>query len=134
MGLLAILTEGAVEGVVRDVLIVDAECSDVVAEAVAALCEETGAIAVGDMQAAFAKARSDWLLVLPAAMRMRNGWVEALSDHLRDGGGPAILRGEGPFWKAAYGVVIRRDVAASLAHPDLKRLRGKLGPSVPRIG
>lgn len=135
-GLLVALTPAAVEGVVRDVLIVDAARSDLVAEAIALLCDETGAKVVGDFGQAFAQARSDWLLAAPAAFRPRAGWVEALAVHMRDGRGQALLRGEGGglFNPAPVALVVAKDRARALVHPDLKALRRQLGPTVPRIG
>lgn len=116
--LLAALTPAAVEGLVGDLRIV-AQPSPLVD----ALCDATGAELSSTLVAAAAAARSDWLLVLPAEFRPREGWLERLGDHLRSGGGDAVLKGRG--WLGPSGFVVRR--AAVSAQPDLKRLRRSLG-------
>jgi hypothetical protein len=101
MGLLAALAEGVVGGVVREVQIIAAP-----SEAVETLCEETGARTAADMAQALAAARSDLVLVAPAAFRPRLGWPEALVRHFRDGTAPVRLSGEGAgFLRPAAGAV-----------------------------
>ena len=93
-GLLADLTAAAVEGLVRDVQLVagaDPQLLD-------ALCEATGATVAADLVQAIAQARSDWLMVAPPELRLADGWVERLGDHLREGGGEARLQGSGGGW------------------------------------
>ncbi len=131
-GMLAMLTTAAVEGLVREVVLVGGgppELLDV-------LREETGAELAGSVVEAIGVARSELLLVISADLRPRPGWVAALGLHLRGGGREAVLAGEGGgFLKAApYGVLIGRGKAAALTHPDLQRLRRQLGPRAPRIG
>ena len=130
-GMLAVLTTAAVEGLVREVVLVGggpAELLDV-------LREETGAELAGSVGEAIGAARSELLLVIAADFRPRPGWVEALGLHLRGGGREAVLAGEGGgFLKPSpYGVLIGRTKAAALAHPDLQRLRRQLGARAPRI-
>jgi hypothetical protein len=71
---LAQLTAGAVEGLVRQVLIVAPEGQAGIAD----LCEETGAEAQPDHAAAAKAARAEVLLLLPAGFRFRDGWIRAL--------------------------------------------------------
>lgn len=72
--ILAQLTAGAVDGIVRQVLIVAA--AD--APGIDALCEETGADAHPTIPAAAQAARAEWVMVLPADFRLRDGWIGAL--------------------------------------------------------
>lgn len=135
-GLLAVLTPAAVEGLVREVLVAGPAWSELVADQMDALCDDTGAELAGDVGQAVGRAKSDLLLVLPVAIRFRNGWVERLGDHLRDGGGEAVVWGDRPpglFARRLYGVIISRSAAAGLVEPDLKGLRGKLGPGARRL-
>ncbi|HEX4709300.1 hypothetical protein [Phenylobacterium sp.] len=128
--LLAALTSAAVEGLVREVLIAGGGPP----ELLAVLREETGAELAQDLAAALKAARSDRLLVMPAKIRLKSGWLEALARHLRGGGGDAILVGEGGFFGGqTYGVLLGRAPAAALAHPDLKRLRGQLRRGAVRL-
>jgi phage tail sheath gpL-like len=128
--LLAALTSAAVDGLVREVLIAGGGPP----ELLAVLREETGAELADDLAAAIAAARSARLLVLPARIRLRRGWLEALGGHLRSGGGDAVIVGEAAvFGDKPFGVLLTRTAAAGLAHPDLKRLRGQLGRGAPRL-
>lgn len=131
-GMLAVLTTAAVEGLVREVVLVGGGP----AELLGVLREETGAELAGSVAEAIGAARSELLLVMAADFRPRPGWLEALGLHLRGGGREAVLAGEGGgFLKAApYGVLIGRAKAVALAHPDLKRLRRYLGAGVARVG
>jgi len=132
VGLLAALTPAAVEGFVREVRIV----AGPPAELMEMLCEETGAEPAADLKQAAAAARSDWLLVVPPELRLKDGWVERLGDHLRSGVREAVLQGEGVglFRRGPYGLVMTRAAVGRLAHPDLQRLRRDLGRGAPRIG
>jgi hypothetical protein len=131
-GVLAALTSAAVEGLVRDVAIVGGGPPALLA----ALRDDTGAELVGSLAAAITAARSELLLVAPAAWRPRADWIERLAGHLRDGGREALLAGEGGglFRRTAYGVLIGRARAQALAHPDLPGLRRSLGARGVRIG
>lgn len=128
--LLAALTSAAVEGLVREVLIAGGGPP----ELLEALREETGAELSGSLAAALQAARSERVLVLPAKIRLRRGWLEALADHLRGGGGDATIEGErGLVGPRTYGVLLGRAAAAGLAQPDLKRLRGQLRRGAARL-
>lgn len=131
-GVLAALTSAAVQGLVRDVAIVGGHPP----ELLDVLRDETGAALFAELASAIAAARSELLLVLPAAFRPRADWLEAVAAHLRDGGREAVLRGEGgTFLKPTpYAVLTLKAKAAGLAHPDLQRLRRSLGRKAGRLG
>lgn len=130
-GLLAALTQAAVEGLVREVTIV----GDASQSLVEALCEATGARAAPDLAAAVAAARSDWLLLATPELRLKDGWVERLGDHLREGGGEARLQGLGEGWlrPGPFGVLISRKKAEGSAQGGLQRLSRKLGRGARRL-
>jgi hypothetical protein len=131
--LLSTLTPAAMDGVVRDVVI----AAPAVTPLIAALCEETGAeVALGGLAAAAGVARYDRLLLLPAGLRLRSGWIASLKEHLARGGGAARLFGEraGVLRAGPYGVLVAKAQVAALAHSDLKRLGRQLGPGAARIG
>lgn len=130
--LLAQLTGGAVEGLVREVFIVAPH-----SETVVAICEDMGAEAADTVEAALAWAKGETVLVLPADLRLRDGWIEALGDHLATGGGDALVPGladGGLLAKRPYGVLVERARVVRLENPDLKRLRRQLGLRPLRIG
>jgi hypothetical protein len=123
--LLAALTPAAVDGVVREVIIAGGGPPDLLT----VLRDETGAELAADVGEAVARARSAWLLVLPAAIDLKTGWIEALGRHLQAGGGPAVIPGEGGGWfrKAPEAALIGAEAARRLAQPDLQKIRRSLG-------
>jgi hypothetical protein len=128
--LLAALTSAAVEGLVREVIIAGGGPR----ELLAVLREETGAELADDLVDAIRQARSGRLLILPAKIRLKSGWLETLAKHLRSGGGDALLLGEGGFWEPhVYGVLIGATETAAIGNPDLKRLRRALGARAIRL-
>lgn len=131
-GLLAVLVAAAIEGLVRDVQLLEGADPGLLD----ALCDATGATTVKDLSQAVAAARSDWLLVIPPELRLRDGWVERLGDHLRDGGGEARLKGlaEGFLRRGPEGVLIRRAKARASAQAGFQGLAGKLGRGARRLG
>lgn len=131
--LLAQLTAGAVDGLVRQVLIVDPSGAAQIAD----LCEEMGAEPCANLQAAAVMARAELLLVLPATLRLRDGWLGSLSEHVRRGGGPAVVLGlvePGLFRRRPSGVLVERRRLEGGREADLKRLRRELGLGAVRIG
>jgi hypothetical protein len=130
-GLLAALTAAAVEGLVRDVTLVEGADPALLD----ALCDATGAKVAADFASAVAGARGDWLLVAPPELRLKDGWVERLGDHLRDGHGEARLQGMGESWlrRAPHGVLVRRAKAEASAQGGLQQLSRKLGRGARRI-
>ncbi len=127
---LAQLTSAAVEGLVREVLISGGGPD----ELLVVLREETGAELAADLGAAIGAAKAERLLVLPASLKLKPDWLEALGRHLRSGGGDARILGAGGLFSRGYGVVITRAAAARLAHPDLDRLRRQLPRGAARLG
>ena len=126
--LLGCLTSAAVDGLVREVLIAGGGPP----ELLAVLREETGAELVTSIAGAAADARSDQILLLPAAIRLKPSWLAILGDHVRNGGGEAIILGVGGFLRPGpFGVLANRPRV--LAHPDLKRLRRNLGGRAARL-
>lgn len=123
--ILAQLTAGAVDGVVRQVSIVASGA----APDIYALCEESGAEAHPDIAAAANVARADWMLVLPADFRLRDGWIGALRGHLERGQGAAVVQGWSPgrlFAARPFGLLVERDRLRGVGAADLKRLRRDL--------
>jgi hypothetical protein len=131
--LLAQLTPGAVDGIVRQVAIV----APAGAANLDLICEETGAEAHPTLKAAAQAARYERLLVLPADFRFRDGWIGALGGHLARGGGDAVvagLRDGGPFSRP-LGVLVQRGLLEQgVDDPQLDALRRRLGFAARRIG
>ncbi len=135
--LLLALTPAAMDGVVRDVVIAAPAASPMIE----AVCEETGAEAVfGDLGAAAKAARHERVLVLPAGLRLKDGWIAILKDHLARGGQDAVLAGEeggglfSALRPAPFGVLTERSRLAGLAHSELKALRKGLRRPLARLG
>ncbi len=126
-GLLAQLTAGAVDGVVRQVLIV----ARADRPGIEALCEETGAEPHSTIPAAAKAARAHLLMVLPAELRLRDGWIGALNAHLAAGAKPALVAGlaGGGFLKPGpVGVLVEAArVHAAQDGIDIQGLRRQLG-------
>ena len=129
--LLAQLTAGAVDGLVRQVLIVAGTGQ----AGIEALCDETGAEAYAALDAAATAARAEWLMVLPADFRLRDGWISTLSGHVDRG--PALIRGladGGLFAPRPFGVLVERSCLGIAQGADLKGLRRGLGFNPRRTG
>ncbi|MFD1987547.1 glycosyltransferase [Mesorhizobium newzealandense] len=121
---LASLIGGAVEGVVRDVIVCDTGSTDQthrVAEHAGCQCV-TGGIAVGIRQA-----KGDWLLLLEPGARLVEGWIDAVVAHTaRQTMAARFSRARGsrtPFLARIFsgnraladGLVIRKHQAAAAA-------------------
>jgi hypothetical protein len=131
--LLAQLTAGAVDGIVRQVLIVTA----LPHPGIDALCEETGAEAHVGIDKAAGASRAEWLIVFPADFRLREGWIGTLKGHLERGQGAAVVRGlsdGGLLARKPYGVLVERSRLKLGQGTDLKRLRRSLGFNPRRTG
>jgi glycosyltransferase involved in cell wall biosynthesis len=89
-GLLAALVPAAMDGLVREVICADAGSSDQTHE----ICEDSGArLLAGGLVAAAQAAKSDWVLVLPVEIRLRDDWAVAMKAHLVRGKRSAVVRG-----------------------------------------
>lgn len=130
-GLLAALTAAAVEGLVREVLIVENGAPELLRD----LCDATGAEPAASLVLAVERARSDWLVVAPPELRFREGWIERLAAHMRDGPRPARLVGQGGgvFRRPPFGVLIRKIEAQASAQGGIERLARKLGRRAHRL-
>ena len=129
--LLAQLTAGAVDGLVRQVAIAAAPGQP----GIDALCEDMGAEAHPTIPDAARSARAERVLVLPATFRLRDGWIGALEAHLGAGGGQAIVVGleeGGLFSRTPTGALVERRLLQQVADgvgvagvQRLLRLRGR---------
>jgi len=132
-GLLAQLTAGAVDGVVREVLIVAPDEDETIDD----LCEEMGADAYTTIPAAAEAARSELLMIVPAALRLRDGWIGALNAHLAAGAKPAKVAGLGGGFlsRGPEGVLVgRRSVSGLQDGVDIEGLARHLRLGGQRIG
>lgn len=76
---LSALVSAAVSGLVREVILADAGSQDATVE----IAADAGALIVeGGVAEAAAKAKGDWLLVLPPQCRLESGWEAAAADHI----------------------------------------------------
>lgn len=121
--LLAALVPAAVDGLVREVIVVGAGSTDETAD----ICEDAGAELVAGFADAARRARYDRVLVLPADMRLRSGWEAVIGAHLARGGRPAVLRGEREGWfkPVTQGVLTNREALANAS--DLAALKRRAG-------
>jgi hypothetical protein len=98
---LSALVSGAVEGVVRDVIVLDHGSRDGSSKvADAAGCRF---LASWDLKDVVRSARGDWLLLLEPGARPMSGWVDAVVDHVSVNTSPARFLGSRshrrPFFK-----------------------------------
>lgn len=77
---LASLVSGAVEGVVREVIVCDLGSTD----GTRAVADQAGCrwILDGGLAKGMAIAKSDWLLLLEPGARLVDGWIESTSHHV----------------------------------------------------
>ncbi|MGB6120085.1 MAG: glycosyltransferase [Mesorhizobium sp.] len=122
---LAALVEGAVEGVVREVIVCDGGSGD----HSRALADEAGCVwlEAGGIAAGIARAKGDWLLLLEPGAILARGWVEDAMVHCsrsqmaarfarsRHAQRPLLSRLLGRNRALAEGLLIRKSQAASLA-------------------
>lgn len=138
---LADLVPGAVNGLIRDVLVLDGEGDG---RALGALCQEAGAEKVtGGLGVAVRKARSDLLLLASPRLRLDGFALDRLGRELADRGagemaaglaltGPAILR----FWSPGPppGLVSTRARLLSLGPGvGLETALGRISRRAPRL-
>ncbi len=79
------LVAAAVDGLVREVIVIDAGSTDqtleIADDAGARILKSSGPDALAQ---GCAMARSDWLLILEPKTLLADGWMRAVSDHLRE--------------------------------------------------
>lgn len=76
---LASLVGGAVEGVVREVIVLDGGSTDQTLR----VAEHAGChVVTQGFAAAVGQAKGDWLLMLESGARPAEGWIEAVLDHI----------------------------------------------------
>jgi len=107
---LACLVSGAVEGVVREVIVCDSGSSD----RTAVVAEHAGCHFVGEggLEAGLRKARGDWLLLIEPGARLMDGWMDAVLEHAGEASAPAKFRRSGRLMERLFGA--RRPLAQAL--------------------
>jgi cellulose synthase/poly-beta-1,6-N-acetylglucosamine synthase-like glycosyltransferase len=80
---LASLVGGAVEGMVREVIVCDAGSTDRTRD----VADEAGCryVAEGGIAAGIKQSRGDWLLLLEPGARLEGGWIDAVAAHTGKG-------------------------------------------------
>jgi hypothetical protein len=109
---LASLVGGAVEGVVREVVVCDRGSKDqthYVAEH--AGC---GYLAEGGIAAGIRQARGDWLLVLEPGARLAEGWSDSVVAHVSASQAPARFSPAGHRRASTLSRILSRPTALSL--------------------
>jgi glycosyltransferase involved in cell wall biosynthesis len=76
---LAALVPAAVDAIVREVILVDGGSIDATLE----IAEDAGAKRAATVEAAVAAAKSEWLLILPATVRLEPGWEAEAAAHVQ---------------------------------------------------
>ena len=103
---LSALVPGAVEGIVRDVIVLDHGSGDGSSQvADAAGCRF---LADWDMPDVLHSARGDWLLLLEPGARPMTGWVDAIVDHVAVDPGPARFLGARSYRRPFVQRLMRR--------------------------
>lgn len=121
---LASLVGGAVDGLVREVIV----CDDGSTDATRRVADEAGcALLEGTAGEGVARAKGDWLLMLEPGARLADGWLEPAAAHMakstipahftraRAQRAPFLSRVFGGNRALANGLLIRRSQAAALA-------------------
>jgi len=124
---LASLVGGAVEGVVREVIVCDRGSTDFTHK----VAEHAGCnyLADASVGAGIAAARSEWLLFVEPGARLLDGWIEAVTSHAASTSDPArfsraharqslLSRLVSRRHPLAEGLVMTRKQALSLAQSD----------------
>jgi len=122
---LASLVGGAVEGVIKDVIVCDRGSTDQTHY----VAEHAGCVFLGEggLASAVRKAKAEWLLIIEPGARLAEGWTEPVLNHAAQSSQPArFARARGdrqPFLKRIFarrrpleqGLVITKRQALALA-------------------
>lgn len=121
---LASLVSGAIEGVVRDVIVCDRGSADQTHR----VAEHAGChLVAAGLAAAIRQAKSEWLLILEPGARLAEGWIEPVLIHVERQSMPArftpsraarasfLARVFSRKRALAHGLLIAKGQAASLA-------------------
>ena len=129
--LLTVLVPAAVDGLVREVLAADEGSTD----PTLLICDDAGVEVVTDgIASAMKRARQDWILLLPADIRLPGDWAERVARGLKLGH-PAGLKGAAlggglmdRLRPATWGLLIRKSELGNLRpDADLPGLRRQFG-------
>jgi len=141
---LASLVPGAVEGLVREVILCDRGSTDHTWK----VADHAGCIwlAETDIAAGIGRAKGDWLLFMEPGARLSPGWTEPVLRHISEASGPArftrtraseerlvarIFAARRPL---AEGLVISKPQAAALAKPGMDATAMARKVSARRLG
>jgi len=106
---LGALVPAAVDAIVTEVILVDGGSTDATLE----IAEDAGVKRAATVAAAVAAAKSDWLLLLPADLRLETGWDAEAAAHLQTSGGRGAWFRSAQWWPLRLGerraLLIRRD-------------------------
>lgn len=106
---LGALVPAAVDAIVTEVIVVDGGSTD----ATLAIIEDAGAKRADTVAAAVAMAKADWLLLLPATVRLEAGWDAEAAVHLQNFGGRCARFRSDRWWPRRLGdqrpLLVRRD-------------------------
>lgn len=106
---LGALVPAAVDAIVTEVIVVDGGSTD----ATLAIVEDAGAKRASSVEAAVAAAKADWLLLLPADVRLEAGWDAEAAAHLQNSGGRGARFRSDRWWPLRLGadraLLIRKD-------------------------
>lgn len=103
------LVPAAVDAIVTEVIVVDGGSTD----ATLAIVEDAGAKRAVSVEAAVAMAKSDWLLLLPADLRLETGWDAEAAAHLQNSDGRGARFRSDRWWPLRLGderaLLVRKD-------------------------
>lgn len=123
---LTVLVPGAVEGLIREVVVIDRGAGN----GVRLVSEAAGCRRAVDSHEAVTLARGDWLLLLEPGARPLAGWIECIGGHIassqlaarlspaRDHRPSFLARLRGPERPLRYGLLITKRQAIAVARPN----------------